>query len=108
MFPAGTGVVGNDDRSIGPEQNNPYNTTAEMSTHDEPSIPIHGFLGSQNHIFEVYWEFREFVRLDLEGTWVRISGNLTWKFDQKYKKISGDHKWEDNGSSVAIIPPLPQ
>ncbi|MFY9611422.1 MAG: hypothetical protein WAU45_22780 [Blastocatellia bacterium] len=93
-------VEGNDDRSTGDENNDPYNNTGKLNGEDKPGLPaLHG-AGNEGHAIELRLHFREFARLEIAGSWNRISDYYLWRIHFKMRKSNG--KWINNGSNKAL------
>jgi len=55
--------------------------------------------GANGDTVEWRLHFIEFTRLELNGTWYRISDDFPWRLHIKMKKVAG--KWTNDGSSKA-------
>jgi hypothetical protein len=99
-------VVGNDDTSTGanitpPEEtNDPYSNNRVLTGRDAPITAICDRAGINGNTFESRLQFREFTRLEIEGTWYRISDFYLWKFHRKLKKVNG--VWLNDSSILAL------
>jgi hypothetical protein len=97
---------GNDDTTTGsnltpPEEiNDPYNNNQILYGRDSPRIGLTHRSGVNGNTFEVRIHFREFTRLEIAGTWYRISDFYLWRRHFKFKKNNG--LWENDGSSKAL------
>jgi len=93
-------VEGNDDRSTGEENNDPYSNSSKLNGEDKPTISaLHG-VGTNGQTIELRLHFREFARLEIAGSWYRISDFYLWRVHFKWIKSSG--KWVNNGSNKAL------
>jgi hypothetical protein len=92
-------VEGNDDTSVIDEINDPYSNSANLIGIDTPGIGIAHNAGADNDTFEFRFHFREFTRLELQGTWYRISDYFPWRIHIRFKKVAG--KWVNDGSNQA-------
>ncbi len=93
-------VEGNDDRSTGEETNDPYNNSGKLTGEDNPTISaLHG-AGNNGDTIELRLHFREFTRLEIEGSWYRISDYYLWRIHIKMIKSGG--VWINNGSNKAL------
>jgi hypothetical protein len=93
-------VEGNDDRSTADETNDPYASNGTLTGYDSPAYGIADRAGSDGDTYEARLHFREFVRLEIGGTWYRISDFYLWKIHFKFLRINGS--WENNGSFKAL------
>ncbi|HEX8196260.1 MAG TPA: hypothetical protein VF571_08735 [Pyrinomonadaceae bacterium] len=94
--------VGNDDiTTTDPETNDPYSNNGVLTGHDVPITAICDRAGAVGDTFESRLHFREFTRLEIEGTWHRISDFYPWRFHRKLKKVSGGW-WADDNSILAL------
>jgi hypothetical protein len=93
------GVEGNDDTSVIDEINDPYANSGKLIGLDTPGVGIAHSAGANNDTFEWRLHFREFTRLEIGGTWYRISDYFPWRIHLKFKKVSG--KWVNDGSNQA-------
>ncbi|HKU97778.1 MAG TPA: hypothetical protein VJR58_20985 [Vineibacter sp.] len=92
-------VEGNDDRSVGDENNNPYTNGGILNGFDSPAVGIAHSAASNNDTFEWRMHFREFARVELAGTWVRISDFFPWRIHLRFKKTGG--KWVNDSTAKA-------
>ncbi|MCW5747629.1 MAG: LysM peptidoglycan-binding domain-containing protein [Alphaproteobacteria bacterium] len=97
-FPAND-VEGNDDRSVGDENNNPYTNGGKLNGFDSPSTGIAHSAGANGNTVEFRLHFREFARVELAGTWHRISDFFPWRIHLVFKRAGG--KWVDGGTNKA-------
>ncbi len=115
-------VCGNDDGTTSDENNDPYNAPHQGSVfgEDEPSTASPHSEGNLNNTWEKRLHMRGFARLEICGTWYRISDWYLWKTHFKFKKQNeseatwgldfnddGDTNdtvpiWRDDGSSIAL------
>ena len=93
-------VEGNDDRGTGDETNDPYSSGGVLTGTDAPGVGIAHAAASNGDTFEWRLHFREFTRLEIEGTWHRISDDYLWRIHLKFKKVTG--KWTNDGSNKAL------
>ena len=116
-------ACGNDDVGTGdPEDNDPYNAPYAGAIHG-PDNPTRGPFHSEGALgdtFEIRQQFRGFARVELNGTWYRISDWFLWRIHFKCKKQNENEKtwnlnfngdgtiddvnvpvWRDDGSSIA-------
>jgi hypothetical protein len=93
-------VEGNDDRATGDETNNPYATGGVLTGVDSPGMGIDNAAGADGNTWERRLHFREFTRVELAGTWHRISDFFPWRLHVKFKKSGG--KWLDNNTNKAL------
>ncbi|MEW6358561.1 MAG: hypothetical protein AB1696_19660 [Planctomycetota bacterium] len=125
-------VIGNDDASTLYEDNNPYDDYSKdlsvtlsvtpqgevlnvmtvqkrdnkfwgtLASLDAPQTGIVHDVGDPNDTFVQAWNFKEFVRIELGGTWYRISSDYEnqWYFFYSARKypggILGWGEWRDN------------
>ena len=76
-------VVGNDDTRTDNWDNNPYDLgtpLGQLTSGDTPSRAIDAFVGSLGDKHQWKLQFREFVRVELEGHWYRCSDWGLWRF----------------------------
>jgi len=90
-------VEGNDDRSTGDENNDPYSNGSKLNGFDQPGLGISHAAGSNGDTVEWRLHFREFNRLEINKKWFRISDDFLWRMHFKMKKANG--QW-DNDQSV--------
>ena len=93
-------VEGNDDRSTADETNDPYLDGGVLTGWDEVGNAVRHSAGVDGNTYELRVYFREFTRLEIAGTWYRISDFYLWRVHLKFIKING--KWENNGSNKAL------
>ena len=92
-------VEGNDDSTNEEETNDPYNADV-LTGVDLASEGIKHTAGSNGNTFELRLHFKEFTRLEIEGTWHRISDYKLWRIHFKFKKVNG--KWVNDSSIQAL------
>jgi hypothetical protein len=95
-------LVGNDDAGTGdPEDNDPYTAPdiGRLTGVDTPNRIMTHAKGANGDTVEWRLHFIEFTRLELNGTWYRISDDFPWRLHIKMKKVAG--KWTNDGSSKA-------
>ena len=92
-------VEGNDDRSVGDENNDPYTNGGRLDGYDSPLMGIANAAGADGNTWERRLHFREFARVELAGTWHRISEFFPWRIHVKFRKAGG--KWVNDGTSKA-------
>jgi hypothetical protein len=110
-------LVGNDDRGVGDENNDPYTGAVKRITSlDDPLFFINNTRGVVNDTFQKILHFQEFARLEIGNAWYNISAPISWRIHMKYKKVSEvtdntdyngdgdkvDVLWIDDGSSIAL------
>lgn len=94
-------VEGNDDRTNGdPETNDPYANSGVLTGTDSPNDGIAHSAGAAGNTYEMRYQFREFSRLEIQGTWYRISDYYLWRLHIKFKKVNG--KWVNDGTVKAL------
>jgi hypothetical protein len=90
-YPA-DGRIGNDDGSTGDEDNDPYSTPG-MGALTSIDTPVCSFTFSELNVgdtIELRIQFGEFARLELDGTWHRISDFANWRLHINIVKVSDD------------------
>lgn len=92
-------IEGNDDRTPNEENNDPYTNGGKLNGVDSPGMGIANSGGADGNTWERRLHFREFARLELAGTWHRISDFFPWRIHVKFRKAGG--KWLDNGTNKA-------
>ncbi|HUY87903.1 MAG TPA: galactosyltransferase-related protein [Pirellulales bacterium] len=99
-YPA-SDVVGNDDFSTNAEDNDPYNTPylGQLEGYDTPDFGMRNSTGADGDTLEQRLHAHEFARLELLGSWFRISDFVLWRVHQKFKHANG--QWQDDGSNSA-------
>lgn len=105
-------VKGNDDRATGDENNVP-DAQGKVTSVDTPTLPVvRDDGGAVGDTIEYRYQFGEFLRLEIAGTWVRVSDFVSWRHHAKLIKKDEavdnvDHNadgdkvdklWVDNGS----------
>lgn len=93
-------VEGNDDRTVGDETNDPYSDNEILNGQDIPRFGLAHRGGINGNTYELRFQFREFTRLEIEGTWYRISDFYLWRFHFKFLKDNG--AWVNDSSSKAL------
>ncbi len=96
-------VAGNDDAGeMFQGDNNPYEDPdkGSLTCADLPSRGMVHAVGDNGDTVEWRLQFIEFIRLNIGGTWYRISDDFPWRCHIKMKKVAG--KWTNNGSSKAL------
>ncbi|MCI0566739.1 MAG: hypothetical protein L0Z52_00935, partial [Acidobacteria bacterium] len=77
---------GNDDASIDGEENVPT-SSGQLRAIDQPGgYFLRDAGGSVGDTVEMRWHFGEFLRLELEGVWTRVSDFLDWRLHTKLRK----------------------
>ncbi len=100
-WPTGN-LVGNDDATANDENNNPYAGASKgtlLGTDNPTTAPLH-VEGANGNTFEIRFHCKEFTRLQINGTWFRISDDFLWRIHFKFSKAGG--RWADNGSAIAL------
>lgn len=93
-------ALGNDDTHTGePENNDPYNNNGKINALDTPAGTMRNSSGADGNTFERRLQFIEFLRLEIAGTWYRVSDDYLWRAHFKHKRIGG--AWTDDGSDIA-------
>jgi hypothetical protein len=93
-------VEGNDNRNVVNETNDPYSNNGVLTDADRPEYGIVDRAASDGDTYEARLQFREFTRLEIEGTWTRISDYYLWRIHFKFLKVNG--LWTDNGTNKAL------
>jgi hypothetical protein len=103
-FPTSS-AEGNDDTHTYGEGNDPYSidSLGKLRSSDHPSVPMFAHTGSILDTYEERYHFREFVRIELNGNWYRMSEYNPWRVHYKYEKryVDGSFIWQNNGSNQA-------
>jgi outer membrane protein OmpA-like peptidoglycan-associated protein len=93
-------ALGNDDTSDqDPENNDPYANGGVVTGHDDPQMPMPNSTGADGDTFEMRFQFREFLRVNLDTTWYRASDFSLWRFHPRFRKNAG--AWTNNSSTFA-------
>ncbi len=110
-FPTNT-VIGNDDKSVLDEDNTP-DANGKVTSQDQVTMPLlRDDGGTVGDSVEFRAHFGEFLRLEINGNWTRISAFREWRLHAKLKKASeavdgqdynndsdqNDILWIDDGS----------
>lgn len=98
-YPANN-VEGNDDALVLNENNDPYTNNGILTDRDRPIYGIVDRAGANGDTYEAHLHFRQFTRLEIEGTWTRISDDFLWRIHLNFIKVNGF--WENNGSNKAL------
>ncbi len=93
-------VEGNDDANVLNEVNDPYANNGVLTDADRPIYGIVDRAASDGDTYEARLQFREFARLEIEGTWTRISDYYLWRIHFKFLKVSG--LWTNDGTNKAL------
>jgi hypothetical protein len=93
-------VEGNDDRGTADETNDPYSDNGELTGADAPNEGVEHSSGVNGNTFELRLHFREFARLEIAGTWYRISDYQLWRVHLKFIRTTG--VWVNNSSVLAL------
>ena len=74
--------IGNDDVYTNDETNTPYTSSplGQLTSTDAPQRSLHNIQGSSGDEITFKLQFREFVRVELDGTWYRCSDWGEWRF----------------------------
>ncbi len=97
-YPA-TDTIGNDDTHSTDERNDPYATGGTVTSRDNPKMVLRNSTGSDGDTFEARFQFREFLRLNLQEKWYRASDFSPWRFHATFRRAS--RAWTNNGSRLA-------
>lgn len=95
-------VEGNDDSTTNDERNDPY-TQQDRGVLIGQDITKFGLAhrgGVNGNTYELRFQFREFTRLEIEGTWYRISDFYPWRVH--YKFLKSGSVWVDDSSDKAL------
>jgi hypothetical protein len=88
---------GNDDTTTSdPETNDPYANPGVLTGYDLPVAAICHRAGVDGDTYEQRLQFREFTRVELEGTWYRISDYYPWKAHLRFIRVNG--AWTNDNS----------
>jgi len=89
---------GNDDSEtrFDREVNDPYTNTAVLTGLDFPVAAICHRAGVDGDTYEQRLQFREFTRVELAGTWYRISDYYLWKAHLRFIRVNG--AWTNDNS----------
>lgn len=85
-------IVGNDDGRTDEEDNDPYNLPNKEKLTSEDSVEEQ-FLNTEGNvgdIIELRIQFSEFARLELNGTWYRISDFTPWRVHMNVIKVKDE------------------
>lgn len=86
----GNDIEGNDDSGNTVEDDDPYGApnVGKLTDHDPPNQPfVLDRATPVGSTIEYRLQFREFVRLEIDGTWHRVSGNFLWRLHSKMEKV---------------------
>ena len=78
----------------------PYTGGGKLTGYDSPGVGIAHAAGVNGDTFEWRLHFKEFTRLEIDGTWFRISDDYPWRIHLKFKKAGG--LWVDDSSVKAL------
>lgn len=93
-------VIGNDDAGTGDENNNPYPTSAQLTSLDVPTRTWGMQGGVVGNTYRTQLWFQEFARLEIQGTWFVISDPQSWRVDIRFIKVQVTEAlwhWDVNG-----------
>jgi hypothetical protein len=93
--------VGNDDSGTADENNDPYAGGGVITSTDDPTRNLPDAVGAVGDAVEMHLHFREFARVELNGTWWRISPSFPWRVHFRARKLP-DGTWHNNGSDAAL------
>jgi hypothetical protein len=93
-------VLGNDDGRVLNENNDPYANNAVLTDADRPEYGIVDRAANNGDTYEARLHFIQFTRLEIEGTWTRISDDFLWRIHFKFLKTNGF--WTNNGTDKAL------
>jgi hypothetical protein len=97
-YPA-SDIVGNDDTHPDDETNDPYTNCGVVTARDNPRMSLANSTGANGDTFEVRFQFREFLRLNLGTVWHRVSDVSLWRFHARFRRGAG--AWTNNASTFA-------
>lgn len=94
-------TLGNDDYRTDDEDDDPYNGPypGKLQGADIPAWGMRNTTGVDGDTFEQRLHAQEFARLELLGSWFRISDFVLWRFHEKFEHVNG--AWVNNGSDSA-------
>ena len=93
-------ALGNDDATdTDPENNDPYNNGGVVTATDDVIMSMADATGADGDTFERHYHFREFLRINLETRWYRVSDFSLWRFHGLFRREGG--VWKDHGSVLA-------
>ena len=105
---AGNDDVADRDPANPSEDNDPYTISTnaflahglgEVAATDSPVVKAPSSYGHPvGQVYQQLMSFREFLRLQIGGTWFRLSPDLDWGMTLSIV-IGSDGKWQDSGSS---------
>ena len=105
-FPSSS-IIGNDDSSVGDEDNNPYasvikpelsHNVGEITSLDSPNAALADAGGVNGYTFEEDDTFQEFARFEIGNVWYNVSDPVLWKLIMKITFQNG--QWTDSGSTT--------
>jgi len=105
-------VKGNDDTSPLRDEDNVPDSNGKVQSIDAPQSGLRDVAGAVGDTIEIRKQFGEFLRLEIEGVWTKVSDFIDWRFHAKLRKVSEtadhvdyngdsdmtDELWIDNGS----------
>jgi hypothetical protein len=86
-------VTGNDDRGLVGERGDPYHPEYRGRLVQQDA-PRHGLLqgvGAVGDEVEIVWQFEDFARLQVAGSWHVISDGMPWTFYSRF--VKADEHW---------------
>jgi outer membrane protein OmpA-like peptidoglycan-associated protein len=92
-------TIGNDDGHPGDEKNDPYTNCGVVTAKDNPRMSLANTTGANGDTFEMRFQFREFLRVNLGPNWYRASDVSLWRFHPRFRRAGG--VWTNNGSTFA-------
>ncbi|MGB7068426.1 MAG: hypothetical protein WBD22_02945 [Pyrinomonadaceae bacterium] len=93
-------IEGNDNARVLNENNDPYSNNGILTDSDRPEYGIVDRAAIDGDTYEARLQFKEFTRLEIEGTWFRISDYFFWRIHLKFLKANG--LWTDDSTSKAL------
>ncbi len=99
-FPADD-VEGNDDAGTGDETNDPYANIGILTGMDSPTRGVFQSAGNIGDTVSIHMHFREFARLEINGTWYRISDFYPWRIHFEFIKRDENDPNNDGNTNDA-------
>lgn len=93
-------ALGNDDTSTTNdlEINDPYTSLGQIFANDIAYASMRHSTGSDGDTFERRMQFIEFLRLNLGGSWFRVSDDHPWRIHFRFKRLGGT--WSDDATEL--------